>query len=379
MLALDVAFLAVGAVQGAWLIGADGRPLCRDFGAFWAAGQLVGAGQPALAYDLPSLTAVFQRAGAPAACAMPMQYPPVFFLWLRPLAGLGYPVAAGLWIAAGVAAYAAGLALLGGRGAALLAGLAAPAATACVAGGQSALLLAGLAMAGLALLDRRPLVAGVLIGLLAFKPQFGVLIPLALAASGRWRAFAAAACSVAVSYVAAGLAFGWDIYPAFLDAIAAAQQAVLGQGRISWGKVQSTYGLVRALGGGTLLAWALQGVVCLAAAIGVAALWRSRAPFERKAAGLCVAMLAASPYVLIYDLTLAAAAAVWLLAERGARIGPLSAAAIGASLLLPLAHGDTALPLGPLALALLAAVIVARRRVSHPGEGRTAPAAPLTA
>ena len=52
---------------------------------------------------------------------------------------------------------------------------------------------------GLLLLDRRPVLAGILFGALCYKPHFGMLIPVALAASGRWRAFGAAAASAAAS------------------------------------------------------------------------------------------------------------------------------------------------------------------------------------
>ena len=41
--------------------------------------------------------------------------------------------------------------------------------------------------------ERRPVLAGLLIGCLTWKPQFGILLPVALAASNRWRAFASAA------------------------------------------------------------------------------------------------------------------------------------------------------------------------------------------
>ncbi len=44
--------------------------------------------------------------------------------------------------------------------------------------------------------------AGVLFGLLAYKPQFGLLIPLVLAATGRWRTFAAAAATIALLVLA---------------------------------------------------------------------------------------------------------------------------------------------------------------------------------
>ena len=48
--------------------------------------------------------------------------------------------------------------------------------------GQNGFLTAALLGGALHWLDRRPWLAGVLIGCLAYKPQFGVLIPVALLA-----------------------------------------------------------------------------------------------------------------------------------------------------------------------------------------------------
>ena len=56
-------------------------------------------------------------------------------------------------------------------------------AAVCVAGGAALIAFA------LVQLDRRPVLAGILFGLLAYKPQFGLMIPLVLIATQRWRAF----------------------------------------------------------------------------------------------------------------------------------------------------------------------------------------------
>ena len=74
----------------------------------------------------------------------------------------------------------------------LLLALAFPAVFVNIGHGHNGFLTAALIGAGLLMLDRRPILAGILFGLMAYKPQFGVLIPLVLAATGRWRAFLAA-------------------------------------------------------------------------------------------------------------------------------------------------------------------------------------------
>src|SRR4029077_20364009 len=74
----------------------------------------------------------------------------------------------------------------------LLLALAFPAVLINVGHGHNGFLTAALLGGGLVVLDRRPLPAGILFGLMAYKPQFGLMIPIALAAGGYWRSFAAA-------------------------------------------------------------------------------------------------------------------------------------------------------------------------------------------
>src|SRR6185437_7428179 len=54
---------------------------------------------------------------------------------------------------------------------------------------------------------RRPVLSGILFGLLAYKPQFGLLIPVALLMAGQWRAISAAALTVIALMAVTTLAF----------------------------------------------------------------------------------------------------------------------------------------------------------------------------
>ena len=90
---------------------------------------------------------------------------------------------------------------------------------------------------------------------------------------------------------------------------------MLGEGRADWSRLQSLFGLVRAHGGSEPLAWAAAGDR-LALARGrrrCVWLWRSRAPFELKAAALAAGALLATPYVYMYDLVVLAVAVAFLL------------------------------------------------------------------
>ena len=115
--------------------------------------------------------------------------------------------------------------------------------------GHNGFLTAALIGAALVSLDRRPLLAGVLIGLIAYKPQLGILFPLVLAATGRWRSFAAAAATIAALALITTLAFGVSVWDAFLASTHFTRIIVLEAGETGWHKIQSVFSLVRIWGG----------------------------------------------------------------------------------------------------------------------------------
>src|SRR5690606_9608280 len=125
-------------------------------------------------------------------------YPPVFLLVCAVLGLLPYLPAFYLFQALTLPAYllVARRTLRETGWAGWVLALAAPAAYWNFGLGQNGFLTAALFGGALLLVDRRPVLAGVLFGLICYKPHFGLLIPVALAASGNWRAFAGATASV---------------------------------------------------------------------------------------------------------------------------------------------------------------------------------------
>ena len=96
------------------------------------------------------------------------------------------------------------------------------------------------------------------------------------------------------------LAFGIDAWQAFLQALPVASQASLTDGRASWAKLQSVFGVVRMIGGSEALAWTLQAILMGAIAVLMAAIWRSKVSFEIKAAALVTGALLCTPYLFMY-------------------------------------------------------------------------------
>jgi len=233
----------------------------------------------------------------------------------------------------------------------LLLALAFPAVFINLGQAHNGFLTAALIGAALTQIDRRPILSGILIGCLAYKPQFGLLIPLVLIVSGRWRVFVAAAATVALLTLAATLAFGTEVWTAFLAASPYTRTVVLEQGDTGWYKIQSVFSWVRMWGGGIGLAYAVQAAVTLAVAAALVWLWRSPASYPLKAAGLLIGGLLATPYSLDYDLMLLAPAIAYLALDGFARgfgayektilaalwIVPLIARSIPQATLIPLA------------------------------------------
>jgi hypothetical protein len=349
----------------------QGRPLGTDFSNVYAAGTYVLDGEATAPFDPARQLARERAVFGPATPFFGWHYPP-FFLGLAALvATMPYWLALLVWQASTLGLYLWAMRAivaphlpLQGEVKTLwpLLALAFPAVVINIGQGHNGFLTAALMTGALLQLDRRPVVAGILIGLMAYKPQFGLLIPLVLAASGRWRVFATAAATVALMALAVTLAFGVEVWSAFLASGKFTREVVLEQGGTGWHKIQSVFSWVRMWGGGVPLAYAVQGIVSLAVAVSLVRLWRSAAPFALKAAALLIGTLLATPYSLDYDLMLLAPA-IALLAVDGFERGfaPWQKTLLAALWLMPLVARSlaqaTLIPLAaPLMLAAFASI-----------------------
>jgi len=237
--------------------------------------------------------------------------------------------------------------------------------------GHNGFLTAALLGGALLMLDRRPIVAGVLFGLIAYKPQFGVLIPLVLVATGRWRTFFAAGVTVAALVVATLIAFGPEVWRAFFASTHLTRVEVLEQGGTGWHKIQSVFSRVRMWCGDVPLAYAMQGIVIAALAVALVWLWRSPAAYRIKAGALVIAAILATPYSLDYDLVVLAPAIAFLATEGLSRgFAPYEKSALALLWFMPLIARSVAewtlLPLGVPAM-LIVLVLALRRAANETG------------
>jgi hypothetical protein len=295
------ALLLATFIMGIWLVSADGSPRATDFVAFWAAGKLVLAGHASDAYDWAIHKAVATANGIDINGHFTFQYPPTFLLLPPLLALVPYPAAMLVWITISLPLYLAAVRVITGGWKATLAALAWPAVLWNAVVGQTGFLTAALLGAGIALVDRRPALAGICFGLLTYKPQFGLLIPVALIAGGRWHVIGWAALATLVLCAVSIAILGTSPWTAFLESAARVNDAILTSGGTDFSKLQSVYGYVRLLGGSAETAWAAHAAFVLSLAVFVAWIWRSGTEFDLKAAALAAATILASPYAFIYD------------------------------------------------------------------------------
>lgn len=357
------------------LVDPRGKPLGYDFMAYWSAAKLALAGRAALAFDESVISAV-QHQAVPSlpGIIFPWHYPPTFLLPVAPLGLLPYAAALIAFTGSTAALWAALVRRIMPDPRAWIVAAAAPAGLINLLDGQNAFLTAALAGFALLWLDRRPIAAGVLIGLLAIKPHLAVLFPLALLAEGRWRTIAAAAMTVVALAAASLVAFGWDTWSTFLQHLPMTQ-AMAEHGAVPWGTMPSGYVFALSLGATVLAAWVLQGASALFAAGCVWRAWRSPAAgFEAKAATLAAGSLLVSPYLFYYDLVWAVLAIGWL-TLLGLRAGfcpcerEVFLFAWLAPVLMPPVQILTTVQLGFPALLLL--LVVAVRRAVAPAARRT--------
>jgi arabinofuranan 3-O-arabinosyltransferase len=373
LIVAQLVYLTASYVQGSWLTGASGT-VPNDFVDVWAAGQLVVQGNPAAVYDWPTHKAMEVIAlGHPFHGYFGWHYPPTYLPVAALLAKVSYIPAQNFFLFSTFLAYMFCLRKIVGENFGYLFAAAFPAVLANVMAGQNGFLSAALLGGTLLALNARPILAGVLLGLLTYKPHLGLLLPVALAAGGYWRAFVTAGIAAAVMALASWAAFGSDTWHAFFANIGHTSQAFLGDGWADFGKLQTAFGLVRTLGGGEPLAWSVQGTLALSVAVAVAVLWRSRAEYDLKAAALATGALLATPYLYMYDLMVLAVplAFLWRLGRAKCFL-PHETAGIGFACLLVLIFPQVKAPVGFAAVLVVAALIAYR---AWPSFRRSAQAA----
>jgi hypothetical protein len=274
-----------------------------DFTAFWAASWLAlnhAAGAVFKTAEIARAHAVVFPDGG---YVYRWLYPPTYLFFVLPLALVPYSVAFAAWTISTLGGYAWALSKFVKDRWLALALFAFPGTLMNVLTGQNGFLLAAFFTAAAWHLERRPIVAGVFIGLISVKPQLGVLWPIALLCGGHWQALAAAALTTMVLALASALAFGPELWVDFADQLAIIQQG-LDRGNASWIKIPTFYGGLRLVGLDQEVAYIIHFVLAAAVTVAVGLLWFRQTAMPLRYGALAVATLLVLPRLLVYDFAL---------------------------------------------------------------------------
>jgi arabinofuranan 3-O-arabinosyltransferase len=344
------------------LTNGAGRPFGDDFINYRSAAFLAWHGRAAEIYDWSAFHAFEERIVGAALDFYHYSYPPVLPVLTAPLAVLGYVPALFVWLVAGWLCFFLALRSVRPDRGVLLLALATPAVFIGAVGGQNGTFTAAFLGGGLSLLDRRPIIAGVLLGLLIQKPQLGLILPVALVAGGHFRALSAAAVTAAALVLASILLFGSEIWTAYFHNAAILREAVLENGVGVWHRMVSVFVAARRLGVGVPAAYGVQAIVASVVAAAVALAWHRDVPPPAKNALLVVGTFLATPYLQDYDLVVGAFVALWLAELYPAGMPRPALLAAGLILVAPLAASPlanlTGYEFGPLLFAPVFVIVL---------------------
>jgi alpha-1,2-mannosyltransferase len=275
----------------------------RDFVNTWLGAQLAITLDPAPYFAIDAYRVLLAEKFGPTYPLHIWSYPPHLLLFTWPLALLPYMTAYILYSVVGLIVYVAVVSEGDRRLDHLLLLVFAPAVTINIWTGQNGFLITALLVGGLIQLDRRPILAGVLFGLLSIKPQLGLLLPLMMALTGRWRTIASAAATIVLLVAATSVAFGWKVWPAYWYDAMPTQTKVVVDG-FSHYMVHMPTAFMNAKVAGLSLAAAIwiQAVVSVVTIIAVIwTFWRRRDP-DLSTALFVTATFTVTPYAFNYDM-----------------------------------------------------------------------------
>jgi alpha-1,2-mannosyltransferase len=293
-----------------------GYLLGNDFANTWLSARVSLTGDPTPWFDFDHFNAALKAEFGAQYPVHLWSYPPHLLLFIWPLGFLPVVAAYFVWCMVGLALFVA-VAAPARRPIELVLLLVAPAVIVNIYGGQNGHFTAVLMIAGLLSLDRRPVLAGVLFGLLTIKPQLGILIPVLLLMTGRWRTIAAAIITATALVLATALVFGPKIWTAYLDVAWPTQShIVVHGGGFYMSMMPTTFMNLRSAGLSADTAAAAQAVVSAGAlAALVWTFWRRREPVLSAAMFITLTFLA-TPYAFNYDMVIFAWVTVSLLRRR---------------------------------------------------------------
>jgi hypothetical protein len=348
------------------LVSKDGINIGRDFVAFYSAASLTMNGEAASAYDHVAIHAAQGEAiGAPVKF-FPWFYPPTMLMFIAPLALMHYFVALAIWCVAPLVSLMIVVKRYVGHAWAAAAALLFPGTAHSLLTGQNGVLSALIIAAGVLNLERRPVLAGAILGALSYKPHVAAAVYAALLIGRYWHALAASIAVALALALMSVILLGTEPWVAFLRETHVARTFLEG-GQLPWVFMATMFATARLAGLDSNVAYVLQAVVTCGALVSLFVVWRRRdIPLELRAAVLVTVIPLTTPYAFSYDLAVIVIALVWLARtgfETGFRRDELivfALAWVASPLGWVLADTSGVLLLTPIVLVALLAVLMRR-------------------
>lgn len=332
-----------------------------DFTNLWSGGRLALEGRVDAIFDVEAYRLALRGWFGSGLPDQEWSYPPSILLIGVPLSFLPLPLAYGLWTAATLACLYLVLRNLQLPAIVTLALLFSPAAVMNSIFGQNGALTTALLIGTLLLLPLRPVLAGILAGLLTIKPHLGLLLPFCFLAAGQYRAIVAAILTTVMLVGLTGLFFGFDVWLGFFKETGPLMQKIMeAEYPQPYHKNALTaFNLGRWLGFGIAGAYILQALVSLLAIIASVRIWRPQFVMDNRLRALLTGVLAilATPYAYSYDaIPYCLAVACFFLADRRLPRWPIAVAYLW-PLFLHVLNGQ-GIGIGILPLAIFAGVMI---------------------
>jgi alpha-1,2-mannosyltransferase len=304
--ALQIAFLGLAGLPPIDKPWADETNFAigRDFLNTWMGGRSMFSGGPAAWFDVRTYAAALRDMLGPTYPETYWSYPPHIVLFVWPLGLMPYLFAYITWCVVGIALYLVACSSAIPRERLLFLAVA-PGVAVCVFFGQNGFYTAALLIGGLLSLDRRPVLAGVLFGILTVKPQLGLLLPIVLLLERRWVTIASTVMTIAFLFVVTAMLFGLDVWLDYWHKIVPQQMWLTeNAGGLMFSLVSSLFFGARLIHLPLGVAWAIQyaGTAFAFAAV-VWTYWKRRDP-QLSLALFVTATFLFTPYILNYDMVM---------------------------------------------------------------------------
>ena len=321
-----------------------------DWFGIWSVPVIARSSGAASLYDASGLHAAQVALGLAADRYFPFPYPPTFLAVFWPLGYLSIGVALVGFMAASFALYLVAsidrwrtvhvVAFNPGVGINLIAG-------------QSGFLSGGLMLGATRLLTTHPVVAGALFGLLTYKPQLGIMVPVALLAARQWKCIASATATAVLMIVVAYWCFGAEAWMAWwrsLGDYVSQSDASTHIRTVS----PTVLAMLENMGISHGVATGFQAAAAVASTAAVWMSWRRFDPRNLQPAvlALCAATFLATPHALFYDLIMLSGALILYVTNCGTSLRLWEAALILMGIALPATSAFFA-NLDPLVLAAI--------------------------